>query len=108
MFLARKQISLDNICRANDSATDAFFKKGFLVSDTLAIILTNFSTCLGAKDNKPVVECEKFEEIEIFSTNYLNSFQKDEVEQSQRGRSPRSRGKPSSSSRRNHESLGAT
>ena len=83
-------------------------KKGFSVSDTLAIIPTKISTCLGAKNNKPILKSKKFEEIEIISTNYSNSFQKDQVEPSLQGRSPRNGGKPSSSSRRNRELSGAT
>ena len=52
-IFARKHLSIDNLCKTDDSVMDAFSDMGPSVTYTLVTALTNLSTSQEAMDNRP-------------------------------------------------------
>ena len=99
---ARKQLSIHNLCKTDDSVMDAFSEMGPSVSDTLVTALTKLSTSQEAMDNRLNEMSKKFEERNTTSTNQFNTFQKNQTQQPQRGSFSQNRGQNSNSFRGNN------
>ena len=95
---ARKQLSIHNLCKTDDSVIDAFSEVGLSVTDTLVTVLTKLSTSQEAMDNRLNERSKKFEERNTTVTNQLNDFQKNQTQQPQRGSFSQNRGQNSNSS----------
>ena len=100
--LARKQLSIHNLCKTDDSVMDAFSEMGPSVTDTLVTALTKLSTSQEAKDNRLNEVSEKFEERNTTLKNQFNDFQKNQTQQPQRGSFSQNRGQNSNSSSGNN------
>ena len=98
---ARKQLSIHNLCKTDDSVMDAFSEMGPSVTDTLVTALTKLSTSQEAMDNRLNEMSKKFEERNTTLTNQFNDFQKNQTQQPQRGSFSQNRGQTSNSSRGN-------
>ena len=61
-IFARKQLSIHNICKSDDSVMDAFIEMGPSVTDTLVTALTKLSTSQEAMDNRLNEMSKNFEE----------------------------------------------
>ena len=86
-IFARKQLSIDNLCKTDDLLMDAFTEMGHSVTDTFVTALTKMSTSREAMDNRLSETSKKFEERNTILTNQLNDFQKrkNQTQQPQRG-----------------------
>ena len=51
-IFARKQLSIHNLCKTDDSVMDAFSEMGPSVTDTLVTALTKLSTSQEAMENR--------------------------------------------------------
>ena len=98
-FFARKQLSIHNLCKTDDSIMDAFSEMGPSVTDTLVTALTKLSTSQGAMDNRLTEMSTRFEERNTTLTNQFNNFQKNQTQQPQRGSFSQNRGQTSNSSK---------
>ena len=101
-IFARKQLSIHNLCKTDDSVMDAFSEMRPWVTDTLVTALTKLSTSQEAMDNRINEMSKKFEERNTTLTNQFNDFQKNQTQQSQRGSFSQNRGQNSNSSRGNN------
>ena len=101
-IFARKQLSIHNLRKTDDSVTDAFSEVGPSVTDTLVTALTKLSTSQEAMDNRMNEMSKKFEERNTFLTTQFNLFQKNQTHQSQWGSFSKNRGQNSFSSRGNN------
>ena len=99
---ARKQLSIHNLGRTDDSVMDAFSEMGPSVTDTLVTALTKLSTSQEAMDNRLTETSKKFEERNTTLTNQFNTFQKNQTQQPQRGSFSQNRGQNSNSFRGNN------
>ena len=61
-IFARKQLSIHNLCKTDDSVMDAFSEMGPSVTDTLVTALTKLSTSQEAMDNRLTGISKQFEE----------------------------------------------
>ena len=93
---ARKQLSIHNLCKTDDSVMHAFSEMGPSVTDTLVTALTKLSTSQEAMDNRLNEMSKKFEERNTTLTNQFNYFQKNQTQQ------PQNRGQNSNSFRGNN------
>ena len=100
-IFARKQLSIHNPCKTDDSVMDAFSEMGPSVTDTLVTALTKLSMSQEAMDNRLNEMSKKFEERNTTLTNQFNHFQKNQTQQPQRGSFSQNRGQNSNSSRGN-------
>ena len=73
---ARKQLSIHNLCKTDDSVMDAFSEMGPSVTDTLVTTLTELSASQEAMDNRLNEMSKQFEERNTNLTNKLEAFQK--------------------------------
>ena len=73
---ARKQLTIHNLCKIDDSPMDAFSEVGPTVTDTLVTALTKLSTVQEAMDNRLNEISKKFEERNTALTNQLENVQK--------------------------------
>ena len=73
-IFARKQLSIHNLCKTDDSVKDAFSGMGSSVTDTLVTALTKLRTSQEAKDNRLNEMSKKFEERNTNLTNQFNDF----------------------------------
>ena len=102
-IFARKQLTIHNLCKIDDSPLDAFSEIGPTVTDTLVTALTKLSTSQEALDNRLNEMSKKFEERNNALSNQLENVQKLQTEnvphnqnsQSQRGSFGNSRGQNS-------------
>ena len=102
-IFARKQLTIPNLCKIDDSPMDAFSEIGPTVTDTLVTALTKLSTSQEALDNRLNEMPKKFEERNNALSNQLENVQKLQTEnvshnqnsQSQRGSFGNSRGQNS-------------
>ena len=102
-IFARKQLTIHNLCKIDDSPMDAFSEIGPTVTDTLVTALTKLSTSQEALDNRLNEMSKKFEERNTALSNQLENVQKLQTEnvsqnqnsQSQRGSFGNSRGQNS-------------
>ena len=101
-IFARKQLSIHNLFKTEDSVMDAFSEMGPSVTDTLVTALTKLSTSQEAMDNRLNEMSKKFEERNTTLTNKFNDFRKNQTQQPQRGSFSQNRGQNSSSSRGNN------
>ena len=101
-IFARKQLSIHNLWKTDDSVMDAFSEKGPSVADTLVTALTKLSTSQEAMDNRLNEMSKKFQERNTTLTNQFNDFQKNQTQQPQRGSFSQNRGQNSRSSRTNN------
>ena len=69
MFFARKQLSVHNMCKTDESVMDAFSEMGPSVTDTLGTALTELSTSHEAMDNRLNEMSKNFEEPNSELTN---------------------------------------
>ena len=99
---ARKQMSIHNLCKTDDSDMDAFSEMGPSVTDTLVTALTKLSTSQEAMDNRLNEMSKKFGERNTTLTNQFNDFQKNQTQQPQRGSFSQNRGQNSNPSRGNN------
>ena len=83
-IFARKQLSIHNLCKMEDSPMDAFSEMGPTVTDTLVNALTKLSQSQDAMDNRLNEMSEKMEEQTNNITTKLQPPQKNQ-QQSQRG-----------------------
>ena len=79
-IFARKQLSIHNLCKTDDSAMDAFSEMGLSVTDTLVTALRKLSTSQEAMDNRLNEMSKKFEERNTTLTNQFNEFQKNQTQ----------------------------
>ena len=105
---ARKQLSIHNLCKTDNSVMEAFSEMGPSVTDTLVTALTKLSTSQEAMDNRLNEMSKKFEERNPTLTNQFNDFQKNRTQQPQRGSFSQNRGQNSNSSRRNNRGEAAS
>ena len=96
-IFARKQLSIHNLCKTDDSVMDAFSEMGPSVTDTLVTALTKLSTSQEAMDNRLNEMSKQFEERNTNLTNQLEAFQKTQTQQFQRGAYNPNRGQNSNS-----------
>ena len=90
---ARKQLTIHNLCKIDDSPMDAFSEMRPSVTDNLVTALTKLSTSQEALDNRLNEISKKFEERNTALSNQLDNVQKLQTEsaaqnqnsQSQRG-----------------------
>ena len=75
-IFARKQLSIHNLCKTDDSVMDAFSEMGPSFTDTLVTALTKLSTSQEAMDNRLNEMSKKFEERNTTLTNQFNDFRK--------------------------------
>ena len=80
-FFARKQLSIHNPCKTDDSVMDAFRETGPSVTDSLVTALTTLSTSQEAMDNRLNEMSKNFEERNTTLTNQFNDFQKKQTQQ---------------------------
>ena len=99
---ARKQLSIHNLCKTDDSVMDAFSEIGPSVTDTLVTAVTKLSTSQEAMDNRLNEMSKKFEERNTFLTNQINDFQKNQTQQPERGSFSQNRGQNSNFFRGNN------
>ena len=99
---ARKQFSIHNLCKTDDSSMDAFSEMGPSVTDTLVTALTKLSTSQEAMDNRLNEMAKKFEERNTTLTNQFKNFQKNQTQQPQRGSFSQNRSQNSNSFRNNN------
>ena len=83
-IFARKQLSIYNLCKMEDSPMDAFSEMGPTVTDTLVNALTKLSHSQEAMDNRLNEMSKKMEEQTNNITTKLQQTQKNQ-QQSQRG-----------------------
>ena len=76
---ARKQLSIHDLCKTDDSVMDAFSEMGPSVTDTLVTALTKLSTSRETMDNRLNEMSKKSEERNTTSTNQFNDFQKNQT-----------------------------
>ena len=91
-IFARKQLSIHNLCKTDDSVMDAFSEMGRSVTDALLTALTKLSTSQEPTDNRLNEMSEKFEQRNITLMNQFNNFQKNQTQQPQRGSFSQNRG----------------
>ena len=84
-IFARKQLSIHNLCKTDDSVMVAFSELGRSVSDTLVTALTKLSTSQEGMENRLNEISKLMEERNTTFTNNLETFNKNQMEQSQRG-----------------------
>ena len=101
-IFARKQLSIHNLCKTDDSVMDAFSEMGPSVTDTLVTALTKLSTSQEAMDNRLNEMSKNFEERNTTLTDQINDFQKNQTQQHQRGSFSQTRGHNSNSPRGNN------
>ena len=82
---ARKQLSIHNPCKRDDSVMDAFIGMGSSVTDTLVTALINLSTIQEAMHIRLNEMSKNFEGRNTTLTNQINDFQKNQIQQTQRG-----------------------
>ena len=99
---ARKQLSIHNLCKTDDSLMDASSEMGPSVTDTLVTALTKLSTSQEAMDNRLNEMSKMFQERNTTLTNQFNDFEKNQTQQPQRGSFSQNRGQNSISSRGNN------
>ena len=100
---ARKQLTIHNLCKIDDSPMDAFNEIRPNVTDNLVTALTKLSTSQEALENRLSEMSKKFEERNTALSNQLDNVQKFQTEnasqnqnsQSQRGSFGNSRGQNS-------------
>ena len=100
-ILARKQLSIHNLCKTDDSVMDAFSEMGPSVSDTLVTARTKLSTSQEAMDNRLNEFSKQMEERNTTFTNNLEASNKNQMDQSQRGSFSHNRGQNAPSSQKN-------
>ena len=101
-IFARKQLSIHNICKTDDSALDVFSEMGPSVTDTLVTVLPKLSTSQEAVDNRLTEMSKQFEQRNTTLKNQFNNFQKNQTQQPHRGSFSQNRGQTSISSRGNN------
>ena len=94
-IFARKQLSIHNLCKTDDSVMDAFSEMGPSVTDTLVTALTKLSTSQEAMDHRLNEMSKQMEERNTTFTNQLEAFNKTQTDQSQRGSYSQNRGQNS-------------
>ena len=99
---ARKQLSIYNLCKTDDSVMDAFSEMRPSVTHTLVTALTKLSTSQEAMDNRLNEMSKKSEERNTILTNQINDFQKNQTQQPQRGSFSQNRGQNSNTFRGNN------
>ena len=70
-IFARKQLSIHNLCKTDDSVMDAFSEMGPSVTDTLVTALTKLSTSQEAMENRLNEMSKKFEGRNTTLTNHF-------------------------------------
>ena len=75
-IFARKQLSIHNLCKTDDSVMDAFSEMGPSVTDTLVNALTKLSTSQEAMDSRLNEMSKQMEERNTSFTNQLEAFTK--------------------------------
>ena len=98
-IFGRKQLSIHNLCKTDDSVMDAFSEMEPSVTDTLVTALTKLSASQEARDNRLIEMSKKFDERNTTLTNRFNDFQKNQTQKPQRGSFSQNRGQNSISSR---------
>ena len=96
-IFARKQLSIHNLCKTDDSIMDAFSGMGPSVTDALVTALSTLSTSQKEMDNRLTEMSERFEERNTTLANQFNNFQKNQTQQPQRGSFSQNRGQNSNS-----------
>ena len=76
---ARKQLSIHNLCKTDDSVMDAFSEIGPSVTDALVTALTKLITSQEAMDNRLNEMSTKFEERNTTLTNQINDFENNQT-----------------------------
>ena len=98
-IFARKQLSIQKLCKTDDSVMDAFSEMGPSVTDTVFIAPTKMSTSQEAMDNRLNEMPKNFDERNATLTDQSNDFKKNQTQQPQMGSFSQNRGQNSNSSR---------